>query len=257
MAKSKGKKTSPRAQRKADRKRKAREKKLRELRLRKQSSQAVGAGKRPPHEVSPKRNLSADEYVRQVVIPTGGQPLAELRRIRQEKAQGKRPLPSERMIGEASFPSREVQLKLVDKVAELVDENVFGRSEMCLQFAALLAKALTLLGCDATAKRGTALYRKLGGDWFTWDHAWVEYGECVVDANVDSMRENPLVDKDVDPASFWGQRDRIPDDRRFEFASATSWPGDEDSEYWWPRLEEWLRTEVSRSEMGVAISSEP
>ena len=246
MAKSKGRKTSPRVQRKADRKRKAREKKLRELRSRKRSPQAVDAGQHPPREVSPARKLTADEYAKQVVIPAGGPPLAQLRRIRQEKAQGKRPRPSARMIGEASPPQREVQLKLVDKVAELVDENVFGRSEMCLQFAALLAKALTLLGFDATAKRGTARYRKPGGGWFSWDHAWVEYGECVVDANVDSMRENLLVDEGVDPASFWGQRDRIPDDRQIGFASATFWPGDEDSEYWWPRLEEWLRTEVNR-----------
>ena len=47
---------------------------------------------------------------------------------------------------------------LLDKVAEMVDENLSGRSEMCLQFAELLNLALRHLGFNSFAVLGTATY---------------------------------------------------------------------------------------------------
>lgn len=239
----KSKKINPRAQRKADQRRKERDTKRKELRVRSQACLDVDPGPRPSTEVSPVEGMSADEYVARLVAaqdPT----LALLRRIRREKARAARPRPSTRMLGEMTLPELELRTRLLDKIAELVDENVFGRSEMCLQFAALLARALVFLGIAAEAKRGKASYRKPNGEWFTWDHAWVEYDECVVDGNVDTMRENPVVHQGVDPPPFWGRRDGIPEGRQYDFASSTSWPGDQDSEVWWPRLHEWLNVEV-------------
>jgi hypothetical protein len=190
--------------------------------------------------------MSADEYVKQLVAQKAPS-LPLLRRIREEKARSIRPCPSARLSGEATRPPGELRARLLDKVAELVDENVFGRSEMCLQFAALLAKALRLQGITAEAKKGRARYVKLVGQWFTWDHAWVEYDDCVVDGNVDTMRENPLVDDGVDPPPFWGCRDEIPDSRQYDFSSCVPWCGDEDVEAWWPRLDEWLRNELGNT----------
>jgi len=243
MGKSKKKKTSPQAQRRADRKRKERKDRRKELRVRSQTHPDLDPGPRPSTEVSPIHDMTADDYVARLVAdraPT----LPVLRRIRNEKARGTRPRPSSRMIGDATLPTLELQARLLDKIAELVDENVFGRSEMCLQFAALLAKALTSLGITAAAKRGNARYRKPNGEWFGWNHAWIEYDNCVVDGNVDSMCENPLVDQGVDPSPFWGHRNGIPEDRQYDFASSTSWSGDEDSETWWLRLHDWLKVEI-------------
>ena len=207
---------------------------------------ASGPGPRPSNEVSPVVGISADEYVKRLVAQKAPS-LSLLRRIREEKARAVRPRPSAHLIGEAIRPPRELRARLLDKVADLVDENVFGRSEMCLHFATLLAKALRLQGITAESKKGRARYIKLDGQWFTWDHAWVEYDDCVVDGNVDTMRENPLVDNGVDPPPFWGRSDEIPDNRQYDFSSCVPWDGDEDVEAWWPLLAEWLPDELGNT----------
>jgi hypothetical protein len=195
--------------------------------------------------------MSADDYVAELVANRSPN-LPFLRSIRKEKARGTRPWPSSRLIGTGTEPPFELRARLLDKVAELVDENVYGRSDMCLQFAALLTRALARIGISAAAKTGKASYRKQSDQLFTWDHAWVEYDGYVIDGNVDSMCENPKVDEGVDPSPFWGRREDIPDDRRFDFESSTPWVDDEDVDAWWPRLSDWLDAEVVN-----ATDSEP
>ena len=72
-------------------------------------------------------------------------------------------------------PHRE---KLLDAVAALVDENYAGRSEMCLQFADLLHRALTHLNFPSRAAVGTARYfSPEGREIYRWLHAWVRVGK--------------------------------------------------------------------------------
>lgn len=160
-----------------------------------------------------------------------------LRTLRVAKRTGTRPKPSTRLIGEELNFSINDRGMLLDKVAALVDENLFGRSDMCAHFALLLAKALELRGVQAVAKCGKVDYLKPDGTFFSWDHAWVEYDDVVIDGNVDSMVENPHVPSGMLPAPFWGTRDHIPEDRFFQFDSAEVWHGDEDTELWWLRLQ--------------------
>src|SRR4051812_47351385 len=70
--------------------------------------------------------------------------------IRASKEGGQRRRPSSRAIFVQPGPTPDWRPALLDKVAALVDENVFGRSEMCLQFAALLRSGLYLLGIKAS-----------------------------------------------------------------------------------------------------------
>jgi len=191
-----------------------------------------------PNEVCPAENITVDEYVK-TFVPDGVKERT-LRKIRKQKAGGLRPLPSHRLTGDVDNPKINIRRTVVDEVAGLVDENLFGRSEMCLQFAALLARALSQMGIQAQAKVGQARYRQSNGEWFTWRHAWVEYDDCIVDGNVDSMLENPVVPGGLDPAPYWGKRDEMPNDREFDFGGAESWGGDGDVDTWWPRLRERL-----------------
>lgn len=200
-----------------------------------QPKQTLGLGPKPKREILPVEGVSANEYIEMI---TSGSPEAArfLRSIRVAKKNGTRPVPSSRLwIGNVSSPDKAVCNQLVDKVASLVDENLFGRSEMCLQFASLLARALTELNVPAVAVTGQAKYKRMNGEWFAWTHAWVRYGDVLVDANVDTMGENPAVPDDLDPAPFWGTLAECPADRVFD-AAPEILASDSDTEFWWPDL---------------------
>lgn len=219
-------------------------------------SHSVNIGPAPPREVLPVEGVSADDYI-QSVVATSPRAVALLRAIRSAKRNGTRPLPSTRLhLGAVSAPDEATCRGLVDQVATLVDENLFGRSDMCLQFASLLALALKELEIEAVAFTGEAKYRRDDGEWFSWNHAWVRYGDVVIDANVDTMRENPVVPKGLDPAPFWGPLAECPADREFEVEPEVLAP-DSDVEQWWQRLRAQLRrksVERSSSTQGEATS---
>ena len=86
-------------------------------------------------EISPAENASVEEFL-QIAHPEQRR-IAEL--IRKQKKNGERPLPSETLIDNSDLLNSEFRKVLIDKVASLVDENLFGRSEMCQQFAMLLS----------------------------------------------------------------------------------------------------------------------
>ncbi len=93
------------------------------------------------------------------------------------------------------------------------------------------------------AVKGKAAYPGEGKDDFTWDHAWVAYDSVVVDGNVDSMTENPMVPDEVHPQCYWGP---VADASGRKLATSTSplsptESDDEDHRIWWPELEAWLR----------------
>ena len=89
-------------------------------------------------EISPAENMSADEFL-QVANPMQ-QDIVNV--IRKQKLSGVRKLPSKSLIDESSVLNVNFRNDLVDKIASLVDENLFGRSEMCQQFSMLLELSL-------------------------------------------------------------------------------------------------------------------
>ncbi len=219
---------------------KKREQRKRVLKSKEQHRPNGDPGPKPPREVPDVHGMTADEVVCLVRLQ-GGTKLEFLRRLRYEKHKGVRPLPSARLVGETAEPAREIRRSLVDEVARLVDENIFGRSNMCFQFANLLARALRHLGYDAAPIRGIAKFRQTDGDWFEWDHAWVRYSDSIVDGNADSMKENPLVPPGIAPDPYWGSLESIPDDREYDLGSKTPAQLDEeDVEMWWKDLRQWI-----------------
>jgi hypothetical protein len=163
-------------------------------------------------------------------------------RIRQEKAAGTRSRPSAYLVDRSSLLTAAQRRAILDKIASLVDENLCGRSEMCVQFAALLSRALTHLMLSARPVCGQAIYyddnRK---EIFRWSHAWVRVGQEVIDGNVDCLSENPTVPDTVRPFPYWGPIQETPVDRKLRENHGAKLPSDSDVEgIWWPDLQAWL-----------------
>ena len=129
---------------------------------------------------------------------------------------------------------------LLDKVAELVDQNVAGRAEMCFQFAGLLNRALKHLGFNTFAITGTAKYLSdKGKTLHSWQHGWVRAGREVIDGNTDTIPENPTVPKGVRADPYWGPIQDIPARQLVQDGYLSD--NDPDvSAIWWPELKDWL-----------------
>lgn len=138
-----------------------------------------------------------------------------------------------------NVPPFKDQKTLLDTIAKLVDENLFGRSEMCIQFALLLSIALCRLGYDAKAYKGKASYLKPDTTWFEWEHSWVIYNDIIIDGNVDSMIENPTIPDGLDPSPYWGKLKDLPNDRKFDLENSKIIDSKIDSDLgiWIPDLE--------------------
>lgn len=195
-------------------------------------------------EVSPVTGLTAARYYQTL---SGGL-RAVVDRIRTEKRAGARRRPSTHLITEGDAPGLDRRAALLDRVAALVDENLSGRSDMCVQAAELLARALQAMGQRAEARKGMAAYRGRDDRWFEWQHAWVMIDDDVlVDGNCDSMVENPMVPEGIRPTAFWGPVEAIPQDRRFDLKQsrplAPHEQKDEDVRMWWIDLNAWLKEE--------------
>jgi len=210
------------------------------------TSHKVSLGPKPPgREISPAVNATVEEYT-QSLFGLAAAPM--IRRMRQEKVAGIRPRPSQHLHSTGDSPNLPTRRKLLDKVAALVDENASGRSDMCRQFAVLMKRALVEMGFDAKSFGGRARYNDPdgGGRPWEWNHAWVQYGDpaVVVDGNVDTMNENPLVPFSSSPTSYWGPAGQHPD-RSFMNGTPGYDPGDSDiDQIWWPDLKQWLVDEV-------------
>jgi len=96
-------------------------------------------------EISPEVGMTVDEYL--AVAPPLVTKLVE--EVRRKKAAGTRPLPSASLIDKSNILTPTKRVTLLDEIAKLTDENYAGRSEMCLQYADLLNRALNRLGIDA------------------------------------------------------------------------------------------------------------
>jgi hypothetical protein len=190
-------------------------------------------------EISPADNCGVDEYLR--LAPSEARTLAL--EIRRRKETGRRPCPSSSLIDNSTTLTAPTRARILDAVAKLVDENLFGRSDMCKQFADLLCLGLVHLGVEAKTVSGTAIYfsdaRK---EIFRWDHAWVRIGREIIDGNIDSVHENPMVPSAVRVAPYWGPVEGVPRDRKLRAHIGTKpAPPDEDVlKLWWPELRDVL-----------------
>jgi hypothetical protein len=195
-------------------------------------------------EISPAVNLSADEYFASIPSPEIRQFVMAVRR---QKLAGTRPRPSTTLIDHSVLLTRHIRTILLDHIAALVDENIYGRCEMCRQFADLLQRSLVSLGLPAHAVLGTAIYFSEGREVFRWDHAWVRIGREVIDGNADSMSENPLVPPSLRVVSYWGPINKTPKDRRLVQNKALDFPKNDSDvcDIWWPELKEWISQGIS------------
>jgi len=190
---------------------------------------------RKRREISPALNATVDEYVS--IVP----PLVQgiISRIRAEKESDSRFRPSTSLIDTSTMLTPGKRVALLDKVAELVDENVAGRSDMCLQYAALFNLALRHLGFSSHAVAGTATYfSEKGKPVFSWRHGWVRVGKEVIDGNTDSLSENIMVPKSVTAPPYWGPIEGV-QTRKYDQDGYV----DDDSDVtnvWWPELRDWL-----------------
>ncbi len=191
-------------------------------------------------EISPAVNVSVDDWVKSL----SPEAKRAVEGIRRQKREGTRQLPSATLIDRSAMMTKPHREKLLDAVAALVDENYAGRSEMCLQFADLLHRALTHLNFPSRAAVGTARYfSPEGREIYRWLHAWVRVGEELIDGNADCLSENPVVPKTVRVSPFWGPVKETPDDRWLRQEHGLLLPPDPDvSNIWWPELKEWLDT---------------
>ena len=193
-------------------------------------------------EISPALNASADEYVSLLPPPLQGL----ISRIRAQKESDSRIRPSTSLIDKSAMLTPGKRAALLDKVAELVDENVGGRSDMCLQFAGLLNLGLRHLGFNSFAVTGTAKYLSAKGKRIhTWKHAWVRVGRELIDGNTDSIVENPAVPGGVSAAPYWGPIQDIPAQRLLE---QDGFQVDDDPDVtgvWWPDLKDWLEKDFT------------
>ena len=190
-------------------------------------------------EISPAVNMSAEEFL--LLAP---EHKGKVYLIRAQKAAGERHRPSTSLIDRSTLFDATFRAALLDRVARLVDENLFGRSEMCQQFALLLAQAIQFKGLSAHAVSGEAIYFAGGSKVFSWEHAWVRIGAEVVDGNVDSLFENPIIPKSVNCQPYWGPITTVPSDRKLRpWQSSSVAPDPDVSSVWWPELEAWLMGE--------------
>jgi hypothetical protein len=192
-------------------------------------------------EISPAENISADEFLNTVSIDIK----EVVEKIRKEKLSGNRPLPSQTLIDKSILLSATKRLKLLDKIALLVDENLFGRAEMCIQFSMLLNRALIYMGLPSKIISGSAMYFNDGVEIFRWEHTWVRITDELIDGNVDILYENPLIPQTVNVSPYWGPVLMVPKDRRLRENWSKSIPEDNDvKNIWWPDLKIFIESEL-------------
>lgn len=192
-------------------------------------------------EISPAENISADEFLNTVSIDIK----KFVEKIRKEKLSGNRPLPSQTLIDKSILLSATKRLKLLDKIALLVDENLFGRAEMCIQFSMLLYRALIYMGLPSKIISGSAMYFNDGVEIFRWEHTWVRIKDELIDGNVDILYENPLIPQTINVSPYWGPVLMVPKDRRLRENWNKLIPEDNDVEnIWWPDLKIFIDSEL-------------
>ncbi len=187
---------------------------------------------------SMKQSLENIHQEKSTGVSTGKDNLNDLlNKIMTEKQNNKRIKPSSKTILGESKIADDLRKKLIDIVGEIVDQNWCGRSEMCVLAAILFGDALKKLGKNPKVIIGKGIYYEKGNpsNKFEWDHAWVELEGEIIDGNVDSMVENPVVPQGIEPQNYWGLKENLPNDRKLV--------SDKEID------EEWIRVNTSYEEL--------
>lgn len=188
------------------------------------------------------RSTDANAYIEQ---------LAKIKEVRLQKDLKLRPKPSTSLIGNSKILTSQTRADLLDKIADLVDENVTGRSDMCQQFALLLHKSLKFLNFSSSVVTGSVTYFDTRGErlykWPNDGHDWVTVDNELIDGNVDTLFENPRVPDEVKVKPYWGPKNEVPLDRKFHpNPGARTRAEDSDvSRLWWPDLQIWLKNHLN------------
>ena len=134
---------------------------------------------------------------------------AVVEEIRRQKREGGRSRPSVTLMDRSALMTKPIRGQLLDAVACLVDENYAGRAEMCIQFAALLHRALSQLKFPSRPVVGIAIYygaRARGSiSMETCGYARCALAMRLLMAMSIRPPENPLVPKSVSVAAYSGR----------------------------------------------------
>lgn len=135
--------------------------------------------------------------------------------VQKQIALNTRPKPSNNLVSTDPYTSISVQRLAVDVAAFRADRvGLVGRSDQCVAFAVFLRAILQQIGIEADVHIGRAFYKRSGSEpEFDLFHAWVSYGNIIIDANTDSFYENPTIPSDIRPLPYWGKRSLLRDRR--------------------------------------------
>lgn len=139
-----------------------------------------------------------------------------LQKILSQKNQGTRPKPSDNFIHLSHTLTVEKRIKIINLAGKLCDEDFYGRTSLCQQFAILVKYMLQKEGIPSKIFTGEVKYFNSTKQFF-WKHFWVELNnnQEIIDCNVDSMVDNPKVPAYLEPKNFWGLKSSLPADRVF------------------------------------------
>ena len=195
-------------------------------------------------EILPVANYLAREYI----YSLDAKKRQHIEDVRAQKVMGVRPRPSDKLIDRSESLDARSRAEILNRVAMLVDENIFGRSEMCEQFADLLRRSLNHFGLKARGIAGTAVYYSSGKEIFRWGHAWVIVGGEVIDGNIDTLPENPFAPPNISIDPFWGAAGLIPKDRKLLVDPKRVFRTNDIDvlNIWWPELKDWLDKTIKR-----------
>jgi hypothetical protein len=92
---------------------------------------------------------------------------------------------------------------------------------------------------------GTAIcYDTKSSEVVRWTHAWVRVGEEVIDGNVDSLVENPIIPNQIHLARYWGPTPELLEGRRLREHRGAALLSDVDVDGIWPELKSWIDVEL-------------
>ncbi|HSI85830.1 MAG: hypothetical protein ACAI35_07075 [Candidatus Methylacidiphilales bacterium] len=167
--------------------------------------------------------------------------------IRQQKLAGTRPLPSASLIDQSLQLDAATRAALIDKIAQLADESMYGRSEMGIEINTLLVHALDKLGVKSRLAVGNAMYFAEGIEIFRWPYIWVRAGKEILDVNIDVSREHPDFPKYLELKPYWGPAQFVPRDRKLHEDKMVHYMADDLEKHtvmWWKDLDAWMKENI-------------
>ena len=165
----------------------------------------------------PSRKLSYDQFMKfmnvQQSAVTKDIQNSRLQKVLADKKNGVEHKPSLLLIDKSHLLTSDKRKTIIDIAAKYVNQNIYGRNEMCLQFAILVKFLLKEEGISSKIIEGKAKYSN-GNLKHEWNHFWlVTENNDLIDGNIDSLPDNPNPPEGLRPLNYWGALSEIPNDR--------------------------------------------